>query len=224
MRRKHTAGKTLGSRESSDTEVFEHGKQRRTELIPYPSRALRARSRTGSQPYGANPVQLGFHIPRPSRTLKIDLRETMGAHYAKHKEWHRFKKRYPYNADTIGQLLGDRLADGRKAKSISAMNREKEDEASPPSPSSSPRGKNRNRSPRSKSVKPSKLLLQKIALQNAASAKDTGFRQLVALPKERILCRTRRAASISRTVPPPKHPPTRNIIWTRGLRQISTCP
>lgn len=47
----------------------------------------------------------------------------------------------------------------------------------------------------------------------------------IALSKTRALRRTRRAASISRTIlPSPEHPPTHDNIWTRGLREVSACP
>jgi hypothetical protein len=47
---------------------------------------------------------------------------------------------------------------------------------------------------------------------------------VVAFFEKRALCRTRRPAPISRTIPPSlQHPPTHDNIWTRGMRKIGTC-
>lgn len=139
----------------------------------------------------------GVHreYPEIEPGVLVHDRETMKAHYKKHKECFRFKTRYPKNMEAIGQLLGDRLADGRSAKSIHAMDNdsgeeddeyEDGDEDSPSRTSASP-SPSRVSNPRA-SAKPSKLGLRKAVLTSALGAKDTGFRQLaMALSQPRVI-------------------------------------
>lgn len=85
--------------------------------------------------------------------------------------------------EAVGQLLGDRLADGRSAKSVGSIlgdsNDEEEEDSASRSASASPSPSRRTSNPRA-SVKPSKLELRKAVLANATSAKDTRLRQLAA--------------------------------------------